>query len=98
MDDGTPAKDVTAAHKKYGETLDATISEKVARNRRSSDPTLFTFGFISADFRNHSVSYFALPLIEHLNRLGHSIVAYFNFGVEDSVSSSTNLMFAIGGL
>ena len=87
MDDGTPAKDVTAAHKKYGETLDATISEKVARNRRSSDPKLFTFGFISADFRNHSVSYFALPLIEHLNRLGHSIVAYFNFGVEDSVSS-----------
>ncbi len=43
-------------------------------------------GFISGDFREHSVMYFAEPLLEKLNRQQFDIVCYANQSTEDAVT------------
>jgi predicted O-linked N-acetylglucosamine transferase (SPINDLY family) len=43
-------------------------------------------GFVSADFRAHSVSYFFEPLLENLDRTNIEILCYSQVGFEDAVT------------
>lgn len=44
-------------------------------------------GFLSGDFREHSVAYFIEPLLQHLDPAGFEIVLYHDHPVVDAVSS-----------
>ena len=84
MDDGFDADLVARAHRDYGLDLERRIGVPKPELRRPW-PDHPTIGFLTADFRDHSVSYFALPLVEQLHALGVRMVTYYNFGREDSV-------------
>lgn len=48
----------------------------VATNAARSAKGKLRIGFISGDFRRHSVGYFALPVVAHLRALGHEVFLY----------------------
>ena len=43
-------------------------------------------GFLSADFRHHSVAYFVEPILEHYDRKQLFVTCYYNYPMEDQVS------------
>lgn len=90
MDDDHTAQDVTEAHKLYGKKLEELAADPTADTtdivHRGGYPDCVSIGFVTADFRAHSVSYFALPLVEALALKDCSITVYFNQGNEDHVS------------
>jgi predicted O-linked N-acetylglucosamine transferase (SPINDLY family) len=55
------------------------------RNDRNSDRRL-RIGFVSSDFREHSVSYFMEPVVQHRDRTQFEFYAYATSGVEDEVA------------
>ena len=92
MDDQQTVKDVTDAHVRYGTFLERKFLSSSASASMSTSalrgafPENLRIGFMTADFRDHSVSYFAYPLVEHLSKMGHELSAYFNFGRPDGIS------------
>jgi predicted O-linked N-acetylglucosamine transferase (SPINDLY family) len=70
--------------------FDARFAAPVLRDRTFSndaDPDRrLRVGFVSGDFRNHSVSYFFEPLVTHLDRRELEIFAYSNHPVGDAVT------------
>jgi len=86
MSDHKTVTDVTNAHLDYGKHLERQLPNPSEVIRRGKFPDTLRIGFMTADFRDHSVSYFAYPLIERLSQMGHELVTYFNFGRSDSIS------------
>jgi protein O-GlcNAc transferase len=86
MDDATSPERVSEAHLDYGRSLEESAKITKPPSLRKAWPDNLSIGFVSADFRDHSVSYFALPLMEQLALQGHRVVAYYNFGREDAVT------------
>lgn len=50
-------------------------------------------GFLSGDFRRHSVAYFVKGTLEHLDRAQFQLFAYHNYGKEDSVTWELKPLF-----
>ena len=71
--EGFSAADIRDLHR-HGVPQDG--ERKVGRDKRPRHP--LTLGFISPDFGEHSVSFFARPLLEHLNRDDFRIILYSN--------------------
>ena len=92
MSDDEDVVSVSEAHKEYGRIISSMVEPRARRPRSGRMPNAITLGFVSADFRAHSVSYFALPLLEGLHKLGHRLVAYYNNGREDEISEHYKLL------
>lgn len=92
MSDDIDADTVATAHRDYGKDLERRFGKRAKRARSADAPA--TIAFVTADFRDHSVSYFALPLVEHLHALGVELVAYYNFGREDAVTEQYKKYFS----
>lgn len=60
----------------------ARIAPRVAGERR------LRIGFVSADFRRHSVAWFMLPLLRHLDRSAFVITLYHDHGITDEISAA----------
>ncbi len=54
---------------------------------RSSIGRRLRIGFVSADFRRHSVAWFMLPLLRHLDRSRFLITLYHDHGITDEISA-----------
>jgi len=64
------------------ESTHRTITHKniPSRSRR------LKIGYLSSDFRQHSVSYFIEPVLEHHNKNNFEIFAYYNHVIKDSTT------------
>jgi len=92
MDDQLDADSVSKAHVKYAKSIECKIiSRKIQRSK--SFPDNLKIGFVTADFRDHSVAYFALPLVENLKRYNVQLYSYFNFGQEDNITDFFKMHF-----
>lgn len=79
-DDLTPEQ-IVNAHRQWGQQFEPpALPCPVPRGDK------LRIGFISGDFREHSVMYFAEPLLEKLNRQQFDIVCYANQSTEDGVT------------
>ncbi len=77
------------AHRKWGRTIDAAAARSPlpAPAVRSGRAKL-RLGLMSSDLRNHPVSYFAMPIIEHYDRDRYELYCYsWNSGAGDSVQN-----------
>jgi protein O-GlcNAc transferase len=92
MSDDIDADTVALAHRDYGKDLERRFGSVAKKPRRADSPS--SIAFVTADFRDHSVSYFALPLVEHLHSLGMKLVAYYNFGREDTITEEYKQYFS----
>lgn len=77
------------AHRQWGRTVDAVAARSpLAMPHVRRGPVKVRIGLMSSDLRNHPVSYFALPIIEHYDRRRFEIYCYsWNSGASDPVQS-----------
>jgi protein O-GlcNAc transferase len=81
-------KELSGEHERIRTTLGApsgsasTLTHSVARSRRR-----IRIGFVSADLRRHSVSYFLEPVIERLDRVRFQVICYATGSIADEVTA-----------
>lgn len=76
---------VLALHRELGGRI-APVEAPAAPAAARQGPRL-RVGFLSGDFRRHSVSYFIEPLLAHLDRTRIEVTGYHNARVTDEVSA-----------
>jgi predicted O-linked N-acetylglucosamine transferase (SPINDLY family) len=76
-DDRQSAEDVAAAHRKFGEQLEAPSKAHWKRHANGADPKRrLRLGFVSPDLRNHPVARFLEPVWRVLDRDRFELFAY----------------------
>ncbi|MBS0556598.1 MAG: tetratricopeptide repeat protein [Proteobacteria bacterium] len=79
------AQQILAEHRRYGEAIDRslqTAQDAPARRERRR----LKIGYVSADFRRHSVSCFIEPLLRHHDREVFEVHCFYNFAGGDEVT------------
>ncbi|MCK4743149.1 MAG: tetratricopeptide repeat protein [Sulfuriflexus sp.] len=72
-------KDIYEAHKKWGNSF----KKEIISNRSACNNKKIRIGYISPDFRTHSVAYFIEPLLTQHNKNEFEIVCYANVSSPD---------------
>ncbi|MFM2420191.1 MAG: hypothetical protein RL385_4914, partial [Pseudomonadota bacterium] len=83
---GPSPQEVAEAHFEYGRVMAQKYSELPAPAWQEPQLRPLRVGFLSADFRRHSVAYFLEPLLEHLSREDFGIYGYSVSAMEDEVT------------
>ncbi|MEM7407321.1 MAG: SEC-C metal-binding domain-containing protein [Pseudomonadota bacterium] len=77
--DAFEAGDIADAHREFGQLARARLGPATTRFSNPPDPgRRLRIGFVSADFREHSVAYFVRPLLEHVDKGQFETFGYFN--------------------
>lgn len=88
--DSMPREALFAEHLRFGrlvETHDTLAAHAKIRWPKPFDPERpLRIAFLSCDLRRHSVAYFTLPLLVHIDRSRIEVVLYHDHFVEDAVS------------
>jgi predicted O-linked N-acetylglucosamine transferase (SPINDLY family)/predicted SAM-dependent methyltransferase len=87
--------EIFGLNRRFGEFVRAQCGELPAcrSDTRPDSERRLRVGFISGDFRQHSVSYFIRGPLEHLDRQRFQLFAYYNFRSEDAVTNSLKPLF-----
>ncbi len=90
---GSTPSDILAVHRRYAEQVEAPLKPRWPRhaNRRDPDRRL-KIGYVSPDFRRHSVAYFVEPLLACHDRSVVEVHAYFNHARADEVTARLRAM------
>ena len=76
------------AHAAWGERIGAALVMDGAPRAIARDPERpLLVGFLSPDFRQHSVAYFAEPLIAHLDRERYRVACYYTGAQRDATTA-----------
>ena len=75
---------IFAAHREFGAWLEQETAPSKAAPPASATPV--RVGYVSADFREHSVAYFIEPILRHHDRRQFEIYCYDVHGAPDAVS------------
>ncbi len=90
LDDITPAQ-LATEHRAFGEQLAPLEDRTTASLRLQPDapaPSRLRVAFISQDLRRHSVAWFLLPLLQHLDRDAFEILLLHDHHLEDDISQT----------
>jgi protein O-GlcNAc transferase len=77
-------------HTAWGEAYEKTINPNLVRNAHKNSldaKRKLKIGFISPDFRLHSVTYFIEPLLRHMDRENFALYCYSNVGNPDDTTT-----------
>lgn len=85
--DSIPLAERFEAHRAYGERVRPRAGKAPVPGERETGRTRLRVGFVSPDFRQHSVAHFIEPLLRHLDRATFEIVLYHDHAGEDGVSA-----------
>ena len=87
--------EIYGLHRAFGEQLRKQCGSKpVTQAAARPDPDRrLRVGFVSSDFRRHSVAYFIRGALEHLDRRQFQIFAYYNFRFEDEFTQQLKPLF-----
>ena len=85
---GHSPAEIAQAHRRYG----AIVGLRGAALRRSHDnrpdpERPLRVGYVSADFRRHSVAFFVEPILERHNRAGFTVYCYADVGRPDRMTA-----------
>lgn len=72
-------------HRKYGAILARGVMPAARPSRKRSDRPL-KIGYVSPDFRRHSVSCFIEPLLKHHDRSAVDVHCYYNHDTRDEIT------------
>jgi len=71
-------------HREFGEIFDQPLA-RFQKSPRSKEK--IRIGYVSADFRQHSVNYFFEPVLRNHDSESFEIICYHNSNIEDSVTN-----------
>ncbi|MBD3316320.1 MAG: tetratricopeptide repeat protein, partial [Chitinivibrionales bacterium] len=80
------AAEVFEAHKRWERRQRRAAVPKRVSNTISSGRRRLRIGYVSPDFRTHSVAYFFEPILDHHNRGAFEIFCYANVGAPDATT------------
>jgi protein O-GlcNAc transferase len=83
LDDATPAS-IAARHRRWGTSISQGAAD-FSNHDRSANRRL-KIGYVSSDFRRHSVAYFLEPILEHHDKSAFEVFAYANMLGGDEVT------------
>ncbi len=83
--DSVDARAVFEAHRRWGERTERHV-HRVSVPRRAERPTRLKIGYVSPDFREHSVARFIEPILRAHDRRRFEIHAYHTHRVRDAVT------------
>jgi predicted O-linked N-acetylglucosamine transferase (SPINDLY family) len=94
--DGVDAKTLYQAHIDYSEVYEKPMLSTWPVHRNSSHrDRVLKVGFVSADFRAHSIAQCLQPLLAHLQHSEElKLFAYYNHHVEDDMTSTLKTYFS----
>ncbi|MCC6538345.1 MAG: tetratricopeptide repeat protein [Bryobacterales bacterium] len=79
---------IAAEHAVYGKRFGEQAAAYRAPHRNLADPDRpLRIGYVSADFRRHSVAYFAEPVVEGHNRGQHAVYLYADVARPDAITA-----------
>lgn len=85
--DRIPAAELRDAARQYAATLETPLRNRWPRHTNNRDPSRrLKVGYVSADFRRHSVAYFIEPLLAHHRRDEFDIHCYYSHPQIDPVT------------
>jgi predicted O-linked N-acetylglucosamine transferase (SPINDLY family) len=86
--DVVSTEDLFAEHRRFGMQYEAVYESAWAKHSHKSNPAKnLNIGFVSADFREHSLVNFFEPVLEHLSFVADvSLHAYSTSAIEDDVT------------
>lgn len=86
--DDVSDREVFEQHLESGREIEKDIEpyEHLASDRSKSAGERLTIGFLSADFKTHSVAFFLEPLLEALDRGAYSVICYSGVRSKDKVT------------
>ena len=83
----TKPTEIFSEYRRFGDSFETPFREKIASHLNDKSPERrLRVGYISADFRDHSVAYFVEPLIRGHNREKVEVFCYYNFAIMDPVT------------
>lgn len=86
FDERIDAGAILAEHRRYGERLASRAGRVRARDPDDPDRRL-RIGYVSPDFRRHSVSCFVEPLLRHHDRALVEVHCYYNHAARDDITT-----------
>jgi len=84
--DGVSRAESFAAHRRLGALLERRHGPPLQPPPPQDPSRRLQIGLLSPDLRRHSVGWFALPLVEHLNRDEFDVTAYYSHPAEDDAT------------
>jgi protein O-GlcNAc transferase len=86
-DPASDAASVLAEHRAWADRHARPLASRIAPHPNDRAPDrLLRVGYVSADFRRHSIAHFFLPLLQHHDRAGFKTFCYANNLRSDDVS------------
>jgi predicted O-linked N-acetylglucosamine transferase (SPINDLY family) len=85
FDETLDAEAILAEHRAFGEHLEARVERMRVRAPRDASQRL-RVGYLSPDFRRHSVSCFVEPLLRHHDRGAVEVHCYYNHEARDEIT------------
>lgn len=82
------------AHRRWGDLLESTAPPPRVRSAAAagSTPRKIRIGYVSADFREHAVARFLLPVFEGHDRSSFDVFCYANQAGEDAITAAIRRM------
>lgn len=83
------ADEIAQAHQEFGQRFAARYSEQDHKKWTNAPipNKKLRIGYLSPDLRDHSVAYFAEPLLSHIDKTQFTVIAYDNKGLHDQVNA-----------
>jgi len=79
--------EVFAEHLRFGQLYESPLKPHWPHHSNLRDPQRrLKIGYVSGDFRNHSVAFFIEPVLETHDKSNFEIFAYYNYTVHDHVT------------
>ncbi|GAB3259964.1 hypothetical protein GCM10027296_32740 [Chitinimonas naiadis] len=85
MDDLSPAQ-VFDIHRRYGQVVESMIKPVELAARKAEPAKKLRIGLVSADFREHAFTKWALPMLEQIDRDQYSLYYYYAHNHVDDFS------------
>jgi protein O-GlcNAc transferase len=75
--------EVRREHRRFADRFEAPLTPSIAHTNVPDPERRLRIGYVSADFRNHSVAFFVEPILAHHDRSRFEIVCYYNNAARD---------------
>ncbi len=85
-DDQLSPEEVFEIHKAFGKCVQSKVRRPASYPHTADPDKRIRIGFVSSDFKTHSIAYFVEPIFEHLNREHFELFVYSTSSQVDSMT------------